>query len=309
MPLDPIAKAIIDQMSAMNAIPLSQMSAAAYRAMNNAVPRPPSMIQLAEITDRTIPGPDGDVPVRIYKASQEPNQPCLVFFHGGGFVICGLDSHDGTCRALSKATGCTVVSVDYRLAPEHKFPAGVEDSYAATLWVAKNASALGIDANRIAVGGDSAGANFATVVALLIRERGGPKLRHQMLIYPVTDQTCSTESYDLFARDYFLTKEMMIWFRDHYLPTGHDPADPLASPLHMENLADLPPATVITAEYDPLRDEGEAYAARLKKAGVAVDMKRYDGVFHGFFSMGGVLPQADQALAFATERLRQAFKI
>jgi acetyl esterase len=309
MPLDPIAKAIIDQMSAMNAIPLSQMSAAAYRAMNNAVPRPPSMISLAEITDSTIPGPGGDLPVRIYKSSLAANQPGVVFFHGGGFVICGLDSHDGLCRALSKAVGCTVVSVDYRLAPEAKFPAAVEDSYAATVWVAKNAAALGIDANRIAVAGDSAGANLATVAAALVRERGGPKLVHQLLVYPVADLTCATESYNLFSKDYFLTKEMMVWFRDHYLPHGHDPADPLASPLHMKNVADLPPATVITAEYDPLRDEGEAYANRLKKAGVAVDVKRYDGVFHGFFSMGGVLPQADKALAFATEQLRQAFKI
>lgn len=309
MPLDPIAKGIIDQMSAMNAIPLSQISAAAYRTMNAAVPRPPSMISLAEITDLTIPGPDGALPVRIYKSSLDANQPGVVFFHGGGFVICGLDSHDGLCRALSKAVGCTVVSVDYRLAPEAKFPAAVEDSYAATVWVAKNAASLGIDPNRIAVAGDSAGANLATVAALLSRERGGPKLMHQLLIYPVTDLTCTTESYNLFARDYFLTKEMMVWFRDHYLPDGHDPADPLASPLHTADVAGLPPATVITAEYDPLRDEGEAYAQRLKKAGVAVDMKRYDGVFHGFFSMSGVLPQADQALAFATERLRQAFKI
>lgn len=308
MPLDPIAKAIIDQMSAMNSIPLSQMSAVAYRAMSAAVPRPPSTITLADISDSTFPGPAGPVPIRIYKNSLAAGQPGLVFFHGGGFVICGLDSHDSLCRALSKAAGCTIVSVDYRLAPEHKFPAAVDDAYAATLWVAKNAAALGIDEKRIAVGGDSAGANLATVAAILVRDRGGPRLCHQTLIYPVTDLTCATESYNLFARDYFLTKEMMEWFRDHYLPKGHDPADPLASPVHMKNLAGLPPASIVTAEFDPLRDEGEAYAGRLKAAGVATDVMRYDGVFHGFFSMFGVLPQADQALAWTSERLRNAFK-
>lgn len=308
MPLDPIAKAIIDQMSAMNVIPLSQMSAVAYRTMSAAVPRPPSTITLAEISDRTIPGPDGALPVRIYKASLDAGQPGLVFFHGGGFVICGLDSHDSLCRALSKASGCTVVSVDYRLAPEAKFPAAVDDAYAATEWVVNNAASLGIDAGSIAVGGDSAGANLATVAAILMRDLGGARLCHQLLIYPVADLTCTTESYNLFARDYFLTKEMMEWFRNHYLPKGHDPADPLASPLHTKDLSGLPSATIVTAEYDPLRDEGEAYGARLKAAGVAVDVKRYDGVFHGFFSMAGVLPQADQALAWSTERLRHAFK-
>jgi acetyl esterase len=309
MPLDPIAKAIIDQMSAMNVIPLSQMSAVAYRTMSAAVPRPPSMITLADISNSTFPGPGGPVPIRIYKSSLAAGQPGLVFFHGGGFVICDLESHDGLCRALSQAVGCTVISVDYRLAPEHKFPAAVEDAYAATAWVMKNAAALGLDERRIAVGGDSAGGNLATVAAMLMRDRGGPRLRHQLLIYPVTDLTCTTESYNLFARDYFLTKEMMEWFRDHYLPKGHNPADPLASPLHMQNLSDLPPATIITAEYDPLRDEGETYAQRLKAAGVAVDVARYDGVFHGFFSMAGVLPQADKALAWSVERLRTALQI
>ena len=307
MPLDPIAKALIDQMSAMQ-VPFAQIGAAAYRALSNAAPRPPSTVTLADISDRTIPGPGGPLPIRIYKASLAPAQPGLVFLHGGGFVICNLDSHDALCRALSKAAGCTVVSVDYRLAPEHKFPAAAEDAYAAGDWVFKNAASLGIDPARIATAGDSAGGNLATVAAIMLRDRGGAQFCHQLLVYPVTDLTCGTESYNLLAQGYFLTREMMEWFIAQYLPAGHSVTDPLASPLHAPNLAGLPPATVITAEYDPLRDEGEAYAKRLAAAGVAVESKRYDGVFHGFFSMGGVLPQADQALAWATERLRRAFK-
>jgi acetyl esterase len=200
-----------------------------------------------------------------------------------------------------------VVAVDYRLAPEAKFPAAAEDCYAATCWVAANAAALGVDATRIAIGGDSAGGNLAAVVALLARDRRGPRLAHQLLVYPVIDCAFDTKSYLDNAAGYFLTREMMRWFWHHYLDKPDQAADPVASPIRAATLAGLAPATVITAEYDPLRDEGEAYASRLAQAGVPTTLTRYDGVIHGFFGMGNVIDKAKLAVAQSARELRQAF--
>ena len=307
MPLDPKAKAMIDQMAMMPLPPWSELDAVSFRAMMDAGRFPPPDLPLAEIVNATIPGPAGPLAVRIYRASTEPNQPVIVYFHGGGFVIGNLESHDGTCRRLCHAIGCTVVSVDYRLAPEHVFPAAVVDSYAATDWVADNAKALKIDPARIAIAGDSAGGNLAAVVALIARDRGGPAICHQLLTYPVTDMGFKSESYTTNGTGYFLTKDMMVWFGVQYVPSGHPIEDPLLSPLYAADLSKLPPATVITAEYDPLRDEGEAYAKRLEDAGVPTKLIRYDGVFHGFFSMNGAIDQADEAHAFAAGELKKAF--
>jgi acetyl esterase len=245
--------------------------------------------------------------VRIYWPKGREPRGLLVFFHGGGWVMCDLDSHDPSCRALTEGAGCVTLSVDYRLAPEHRFPAAPEDCYSATRWAAENARALGADASRVAIGGDSAGGNLTAAVALMARERGGPRLVHQLMVYPVTDLAFATTSFKENARGYMLTDEAMIWFRDQYVSDARDARNPLASPLAATDLSGLPPATVITAEFDPLRDEGEAYGARLRQAGVAADVKRYDGVIHGFCGMAELLPQARAALEQACANLRRAF--
>jgi acetyl esterase len=231
-----------------------------------------------------------------------------VFFHGGGFVVGDIDTHDATCRGLAKAAHCIVVSVDYRLAPEHPFPAAPEDCYAATVWVADNAASLGGDGARLAVGGDSAGGNLAAVVALMARDRGGPALAHQLLIYPVIDHNFDTASYVENGRGYLLSREMMMWFWGLYLEDASDGSNPYASPIRAEDLSGLAAATIISAEFDPLRDEGEAYARRLGDADVAVTARRYDGMVHGFFAMTAVLDRAREAVAFAAAELRRAWR-
>jgi len=259
-------------------------------------------IVLGRVEDLSIPGPAGDVPVRIYASEYGGFRPALVYFHGGGFVFGNLDSHDAVCRAIAKESGAVVISVDYRLAPEHKFPAAVEDSHAATVWVAANAERLGIDASRIAVGGDSAGGNLAAVIAMRCRDAGGPALAAQVLLYPVTDYTTyETGSHRDFREDYFLTRGAMDWFTGHYLVSDDQKPLPEVSPLHAPNLSGLPPALVITAEFDPLRDEGEAYAQRLQQAGVPVTVSRYPGMVHGFVSMHGVISGGKQAIKETAE--------
>jgi acetyl esterase len=231
---------------------------------------------LANVEDRTIEGPEGPIPIRIYTPDCAAPRPALVYFHGGGWVVCDLDTHDVICRAIARQAGAVVVAVDYRLAPEHQFPAAVIDSYAATCWVAEHAEELGVDRRRLAVGGDSAGGNLAAVMALRSRDEAGPAIALQVLVYPVTDlSSFGTQSYRDFAEGYGLTAAEMEWFRGHYLA----------------------PALVITAEFDPLRDEGEAYARRLRDAGVEVRCTRYDGMVHPFFSLSGGVRQAREAIA------------
>jgi acetyl esterase len=305
MPLDPQAKALLDAMPPMP--DFSTLDLAIARAGMNQSPfdgGPP--VPLARVENRAIPGAAGDIPVRVYTPEGSGPFPGLVYFHGGGFVLCSLDSHDGICRSLAHAVGCVVVSVDYRLAPEHRYPAAADDCYAATQWVAKNGSELGIDVTRLAVGGDSAGGNLTAVTALMARDRGGPALRFQLLVYPVTDFAFDTASYRENAQGYFLTTNMMRWFWDQYLADPKQGAEAYASPLRASDLSRLPPGLCITAGYDPLRDEGEAYAERLRRAGIAMPTSRYGGMFHGFFGMGGALDKGREAVSEAAAALRAA---
>ena len=259
------------------------------------------------VEDRTIPGPAGEIPVRIYRPSAATGLPVLVYFHGGGWVICDLETHDPTCRAISNGADCVVVSVDYRLAPEHKFPAAADDAYAATAWVAQHAQELGADASRVAIGGDSAGGNLTAAVALMAREREGPPLSFQVLIYPVLDLASESASRKENGEGYFLTAAGMTWYEEQYLRDDADRKNVLASPLLAGDLAGLPPALVVTAEYDPLRDEGEAYGRRLTEAGVPATVSRYDGMFHGFLAFAGALDGATRAQAEVFAALRTAF--
>ena len=234
--------------------------------------------------------------------------PLHVYFHGGGWVIGDLDSHDRLCRALTNAAGCVTVAVHYRLAPEHKFPAGLEDCYAATRWVAAHAASINGDASRIAVGGDSAGGTLATIVALMACDRGGPRLVYQLLIYPNTDYyRPGTRSLVENANGYFLTRDFIIWQWNHYVEREADALNPYASPLRAPDLSGLPPALVQTVEFDPLRDEGELYVARLREAGVPVMHTRYNQTIHGFVLMAGVIDQAKTAIAEGAAGLRAAF--
>jgi acetyl esterase len=308
MPLDPAIAPIIEQLMAGGMPPLNEMSVPMAREAALALaPLQGEPEPVARVEDRRVPGPAGDVPVRLYAPPGAGPWPLLVWVHGGGWVIGDVPSYDALCRRLALAVPAIVVSVEYRRAPEHKFPAAAEDAYAATCALAEGAAALGADPARVAVGGDSAGGNLSAVVSLMARDRGGPRLAHQLLVYPVTDATFDTPSYRDNAEGYLLTRDMMQWFWNHYLPTPADGANPYASPLRAADLAGLPPATVITAEFDPLRDEGEAYAARLGAAGVPVRVSRYDGMIHGFFAMPAILPQAVAAIAEAATALRAAF--
>jgi acetyl esterase len=268
-------------------------------------------IAVDAVLQRTIPGPDGELTVRIYRplgAAPGP-LPAVVFFHGGGWVLCDLDSHDGLCRALANEAGCVVVAVDYRLAPEHPFPAAPDDCFAALRWLAAHGGEVGVDTTRLAVAGDSAGGNLAAVVALRARDEGGPALRAQVLLYPLTDFSDTTASHREIGADYFLSSADAMWYWRHYLADEADGAHQYASPLRAGDLSGLPPALIITAEFDPLRDEGEAYGARMAAAGVSVSVHRYDGMFHGFVSLLSVLEPADEALVEVAVALRAALEL
>lgn len=309
MPLDPQVRAFLDQLAQFGDIRLSSLPVPQAReameamgAMRGGEPQP-----IADVSDRTIPGPAGEIPVRIYRPARDGVRPVLVYFHGGGWVLGSLKTHDGVCRALANAADCVIVSVDYRLAPECPYPAAPDDCYAATAWVAANAASIGADGARLAIGGDSAGGNLTAVVALMARDRGGPAIRFQLLVYPVTDFSFETASYRDNAEGYLLTTGDMRWFWNHYLRDEAAGAHGFASPLRAESLKGLPPALVITAEFDPLRDEGEAYARRLQEAGVPTTLSRYDGMIHGFFSMGDMLDGGKVAVREAAAALRAAF--
>jgi acetyl esterase len=252
---------------------------------------------VASVVNRDMQGPGGSLPLRIYTPLGEGPFPLMLFFHGSGFVVCSLDTHDAMCRNLCSGAGCVVVSVDYRLAPEHKFPAAPDDCLAATRWAVANAAALGADPGRVFVAGDSAGGNLAAVTALRIRDEGGPALLGQLLIYPVTEYyDPGTPSMVENAEGYGLTRDGMIWFWNHYLADPSHGANPHASPLRAADLTGLPQALVVTAEYDPLRDEGEYYADQLRQAGVPTQMTRWDGMNHGFFFWPGVVDRAGTAM-------------
>lgn len=259
------------------------------------------------VIDRTVPGAAGPVAARIYtpSAAREGRAPGLVWFHGGGFVLGSLESHEGVCRALASRSGVIVVAVDYRLAPEHRFPAGIDDAIAATRWVLENAASLGIDPSRVAVGGDSAGGNFAALVAVALRgERRAPAF--QLLIYPATDLTRALPSHRFFREGFMLPESTILWFKDHYLPDPSLESDPRASPLFVKDLSGLPPALMITAGFDPLRDEGNAYAKRLQDAGVKVENVCAEGAMHGFLHSAGGIDESRRMLDLAADRLRDA---
>ncbi len=305
MTLNPQAKVLLDQMAAMGMPPIHEQEPEAVREANRLPPAVPGAT-MAHVEDRSIPGPGGEIPVRIYRPTEASDHSLLVWYHGGGWVIGDLDGADVTCRELAARSGSVVVSVDYRLAPEHRYPAAHEDCYAATVWAAGNAEDLGADAGKLAVGGDSAGGNLAAVVSLRARDESGPAIRFQLLVYPVTDHNYETVSYNDNAEGYLLTRDGMEWFWNHYLGPDGDGSHPHASPLRAEDLSGLPPAHVITAEYDPLRDEGEAYAERLRGAGVAVTQTRYAGQIHAFYGMHGVLDDATNAAQESAEKLKAA---
>jgi acetyl esterase len=261
----------------------------------------------AHVSKRMIVGPRGSIPVRVYEPrGRFSPRPIVVYFHGGGFVVGSIDSHDGLCRALAEKTGALVVSVDYRLAPEHRFPAGVEDAVAATRYVLAQAKTFGGDPARVAVAGDSAGGNFAAVVAQQLR---GDALRpmFQLLVYPATDLTRSFPSHRAFREGFFLTEKTIDWFLANYVNDERDKTDVRGSPLFAEDFAGLPPALVFTAGFDPLRDEGRAYAEKLRAAGVPVEYVCIEGAVHGFFSCGGVFEHASRAVDRAARALRSAF--
>jgi len=307
--VDPVVQNLLDSMGGPDSPDLSDLSVTEARdlmgmmAVMGGEPEP-----VGSVEDRTIPGPAGAIPVRVYRpatgAGATPG--ILVWFHGGGWVIGDLDSADGTARKLTNRSEAIVVSVDYRLAPEHRHPAAVEDCWAATQWVAAHGTELGGDPTRLAVGGDSAGGNLAAVVAVRARDADGPALVHQLLVYPATDLTLSHDSIDENGEGYLLSKRAMTWFGDHYLGPEGDAKHPTVSPLFTDDLRGVAPATVITAGYDPLRDEGEAYADALRAADVPVGLTRYDTMIHGFFSMDDLVPVAAQAVDAAGATLKIA---
>jgi acetyl esterase/lipase len=266
-------------------------------------PPPP----VTRVENLSAPGPAGAVPLRLYAQGPARTRPVLLFMHGGGWVIGDLDTHDDPCRRLALDSGCLVIAVDYRLAPEHRYPAAVDDAWAALRWVAAHAAELGGDPARLAVGGDSAGGNLAAALALRARDAGGPALAYQLLVYPAVDCDLTRPSVKAHGEGYLLTAAGMRWFWDHYQPDPALRTQPLASPLRAESLAGLPPAWLLLPEYDVLLDEGEAYAARLQAEGVPVTVRRYAGAMHAFFNMSAAAI-ARQAIADAAQALRAALR-
>lgn len=308
MPLDPQARRLLQQIAQIDLKPIQQLSPQEARDQMLLGSRFLAAVEpVHAVEDLVIEGPAGPVPLRIYRPREAAALPALLFLHGGGWMMGSVQTHDSYCRSLCLRADAIVVSVEYRLAPEHKFPAGLEDAYAAALWLNANARRLGVQHDRIAVGGDSAGGNLAAATALLARDRGAPPLCFQLLIYPVLDYRFDTASYLENASGYHLTREDMLWTWRQYLGNELDGYSPLASPLQAEDLSRLPAALVITAQYDPLRDEGSAYARRLSEAGVPVIYRCYDGMIHGFVRRMNQFDRARTALDDVAGALRSAF--
>ena len=304
---DPQVQAFLELYDSMDVPELHELSPTEAREMRAELADMDPGIDLPTVEGRGIEGPAGEIPVRLYDPRESAGEsPLIVFFHGGGWVIGDLDSHDGPCRKLAAETGCPVVSVDYRLAPEHPFPAGLRDCYAALEWAVSAAPDLDADPERIVLAGDSAGANLATAVSMLARDRDGPEIAAQVLVYPSTGDATATAAYEENGEGYFLTTETMEWFHDLYIDDEIHDGNVYAHPRLAADLSGLPPATVITAGFDPLRDDGVAYANRLAEAGVPVEHRNYEGMIHGFFEMIAEpvnLNAANDAYEFVAARL------
>jgi acetyl esterase/lipase len=313
MSLDPDNQQVLDMMKAAGRPPVAALqpeeARTMYRASRGALQ--PDLPEMAEVRDLSAPGPAGTIPLRLYRGmGTKPGRlPAMVFYHGGGYVIGDLDTHDYVCRKIANVARCCVIAVDYRLAPEHKFPAAVEDGAAALRWIVKEANSLSIDASRVAVGGDSAGGNLSANMAHLSRDGDVPPLCFQMLLYPGTDVSMSQPSY---ARDFTqfpLSVDAVKYFIAHYLRDSNDYADPRAAPLLAANFSGLPPAFVLTAGYDPLVDEGTAYARKLEDSGVPVTLVHMSDQMHGFLTMGRIIRASDTALQMAGAALARAFRV
>ena len=294
--LHPQIQRVLQVMAEANLRPIEAMTPAEAREQMEATAqaRKAEPLPVDRVRERSVAGPAGDIRLRLYWPNRAALLPAIVYYHGGGHVIGSLDPHDLVARNLCAGAEALVVSVDYRMGPEHKFPAAVDDSFAALKWVHTNAKELGADPNRIGVHGDSAGANLAAVVALMARDAGGPRLRLQSLVYPVADYGLVGDSYDKYAQGYdLLTRESMVWFRNHYLRSPKDAEDWRASPINAPSLGNVAPAIVITAECDVLHDDGKRYTEALHRAGVPVEYKEYPGMIHGFF---GMMPAVDDAM-------------
>ncbi|MEM7251970.1 MAG: alpha/beta hydrolase [Pseudomonadota bacterium] len=310
MDVHPQIKALLEQTEAAALPPLHTLTPAEARAQVEAGARARNArpISVAAVEDIEIPSERRRIPMRLYRPAARPPLPILIYFHGGGHVVGSLDTHDATARSLCVNSECLVASIDYRLAPEARFPAAVDDCYAATAWLSEHGARMGADTSRIAVGGDSAGGNLAAVTALMAKERGGPDLTFQLLVYPIADYECQSASYDKYASGYgILEAATMYWFRDHYLARTDDATDWRASPIQAESLAALPPALLITAECDVLYDEGVDYANRLAADGVNVAHENFPGMIHGFFGLLGIADDAERAHQIAADHLRAAF--
>jgi len=311
MPLDPQVQAVLDAAKKANVAELWQLTPhdarAEYRRRTN---RLKVDVDIHRFEDRDIDGSGGKIPIRIYtprELASGEKLPVLVWYHGGGYVIGDLDTHDSACRALANEADCIVVAVDYRLAPEHKFPAAVDDCFAALKWVVKHADEINVDGTRIAVGGDSAGGNLAAVVSILARNAGSPKIAFQLLIYPVTAPEPETKSHHAFAEGYLLTRKTITWFFTQYIRSSKDVTDFRYAPLEADDLSSLPPSLIVVAGYDPLRDEGVEYAEALIHAGNRVRLSNYEGLVHGFYLMGGMVDASRRAISESAAMLREAF--
>ena len=304
MPLDPQSQAVLDAMTSGDLPPLHTLPPETLRNMSRTRDTGP---EVAKVEDSQIPGPGGDIPIRVYTPSGTGPFPVLVWFHGGGWVMGNLDSTDGTCRRLTLGAQCVVISVDYRLAPENKFPAAAEDGYAAIDWIAKNGATINADGSRLAVGGTSAGGNLCAVVSLMARDRGGPPLVLQIMIVPVTDHNFDTTSYMEKAEGYWVTRKWMMYFWDLYTRDEDDTKNPYAAPMQAKDLSGLPPALVMTAEYDPLCDDGARYAERMKQAGVPTTYICYPGTIHSFFARADTIDRGREAVVQAVQALKEAF--
>lgn len=309
MSIDPQVQAILAMYAGMPAPDYATLRGFEYRAGVAQMQPAPLNEEVALVRDCTLPGSAGVVNARLYHPAPGRVAPGIVFFHGGGWVACSVESHDNICRRLARLSGCAVLSVDYRLAPEAVFPAALDDGCAALRYVAAQAAELGIDASRLAVAGDSAGGNLAAACAQLSLQPSLelPRLAHQLLLYPVLDSGCGTPSYAAYAEGYLLTADLMRWFWRQYAPTAASRSDVRAAPGLASSVAGLPAATILLAQCDPLHDEGWTYAERLRAAGVPVTLRTWEGLFHGFASMVGMLPAADQALEMGAAALRKAF--